>query len=147
MIYNWNELKKIALSNPRGRILKNPENSNDITLMGSWYATNSFMDIMEDVRNGIYKLNNIPSIMLMHPKTYINFMYNIGHSYEGYSEYVVHRHLEIIGAAFGKIMGDRSWLNISDQYEEGIVLIIAKSESPYVTENIADPVIVYIEVK
>ena len=44
-------------------------------------------------------------------------------------------------------MGDRSWLSVSDQYEEGIVLIIAKCDSPYIAETSIDPVIVYMEVR
>lgn len=133
MILNWTFLKEHALSNPRGKIVSKGATGNDVDNYGAWDQSDARYDPIGDIMNGLKRLNNVPDVILMHPETYSNFISAIGFDC-----------LYKIGAIFGSDYHDRSWLNISDDYEKGIVLVIAKHQSKFATGP--DPAIVYIDV-
>ena len=129
---NFQELKEFALTNPHGKIVSRGAKGNDIDNCGAWDRTDASIDIIEDIMNGLRKLNNIPRLILMHPNTYSNLICDIGFE-----------KLYQIGAIFGCDHHDRSWLDVKDEYNNNEVLIIAKSQN--VTAIGPDPLIVHID--
>lgn len=138
---NFQELKAIALANPKGRILSGASDfikpiCADFYNCGNWDGTDSTRDAIGDVLRGLARLNNIPRYMLMHPATYSNFVRAIGFD-----------QLYQFGAVFGCAPHDRSWLFVRDECENGIVLIVARHQSEYVNPDDPDPTVVYIDTR
>lgn len=133
---NWNELKEIALTNPKGKILNMGAKFPDVDNCGAWNKTDYYIDVIQDIMYGLARLNNTPRIMLMHPKTYGDFVGAIGF-----------QTLYEMGAVFGCAPNDRSWLEVRDAYEEDSVIIIARSQSIMAKPNIPDPTVVFIDTR
>ena len=132
---NFQELKEIALKNPKGKIVSRDAAGHDGVNSGSWNRTDCTLDVIEDIKQGLRRLNNIPRVMMMHPATYSNLVGAI--SFE---------ELYQLGAVFGCAPHDRSWLDVKDDYAEGEVLIIARAQEPYLARG-PDPAIVYIDTR
>ncbi len=137
---SFQELKAIGLANPKGKIVSNNATGNDVNNCGSWERTDCIIDVQEDLMKGIARLNNIPGKILMHPNTYSNFIQGLCYADNGYER------LYSFGAICGCPPHDRSWLDVNDSYEDGIVLIIARSQDPYGGRG-PDPAIVYIDTR
>jgi hypothetical protein len=60
----WQELKAIALANPKGKIVSGDATGNDVNNIGSWQTVDIYRDIQEDVEQAIKRLNSKPSYLI-----------------------------------------------------------------------------------
>lgn len=118
-------MKVLALSNPKGFI----------TAVGNWSGTDNNIDILYDIDRSLAYLNNIPSRIMMSAKTYSDFVFRISF-----------KQLYYMGSIFGCTTSDRSWLDVSDRYEDDFVIIVARSRSPCIDVG-PDPNAVLIKIR
>lgn len=117
---DWKELIEIARTNPRGKVVASNATGKDVDNVGNWKGTDAYWDAKEDILQAADRLNNMPELVLMSPKTYIDFIHAIGAD-KDFSKFFQ------IGAFFGRPPYDTAWLSVSDEYEDYIVLIKAKA--------------------
>lgn len=74
-------------------------------------------DIIQDIKNSLSHLNNIPQKILMSSNTYKHFVSNIS--------FRVFYHM---GAIFGCAPDNRSWIEVNDQYDDDCVIVLARGQ-------------------
>lgn len=64
---NFQELKAIALENPKGKIVARDATGNDKENVGSWFRDDINRDVVADVVNAAARLSSMPSYLIGGP--------------------------------------------------------------------------------
>jgi hypothetical protein len=133
---NFQELKAIALANPKGKIVKHHSLEWEFPKMdnrnfGNWNGTDSTRDIFEDFKQAVFRLSSIPKTIIGSHETLKPLLdtdpykeYSRSNLLDGYQYAQVWESIMPLFYQSLNMFPDKGFIQFDDSADPGIVLLV-----------------------